>query len=90
MDWYPICRSNLAFTGIVGMNPDQVKRVIAGWGGGRAPLYRQLADALTAAIERGEVPAGSWLPPERRLAAAPSTCLRSEPCWKGSRAGAPW
>jgi DNA-binding transcriptional MocR family regulator len=35
---------------------------------GDAPLYRQLADALRHAVDRGEVPLGTVLPPERALA----------------------
>jgi DNA-binding transcriptional MocR family regulator len=36
--------------------------------GGPAPLYRQLRDAIVAAVGRGEIPAGSQLPPTRDLA----------------------
>jgi DNA-binding transcriptional MocR family regulator len=36
--------------------------------GGDGPLYRQLADALRRAIDRGEVTLGTVLPPERSLA----------------------
>jgi DNA-binding transcriptional MocR family regulator len=35
---------------------------------GEGPLYRQLADALRRAVDRGEVPLGTVLPPERALA----------------------
>lgn len=35
---------------------------------GEGPLYRQLGDALKRAIDRGEVPLGTVLPPERALA----------------------
>ncbi|WP_052664174.1 PLP-dependent aminotransferase family protein [Nitriliruptor alkaliphilus] len=35
---------------------------------GEGPLYRQLADALRRAVDRGEVPLGTVLPPERSLA----------------------
>jgi DNA-binding transcriptional MocR family regulator len=38
--------------------------------GGPGPLYRQLADALKQAIDRGEIALGTVLPPERALAAA--------------------
>ena len=34
------------------------------------PLYRSLADALKRAIDRGEIPLGTVLPPERTLARA--------------------
>jgi DNA-binding transcriptional MocR family regulator len=35
---------------------------------GEGPLYRQLADALKQAIDRGAIPLGTVLPPERALA----------------------
>jgi DNA-binding transcriptional MocR family regulator len=35
---------------------------------GEGPLYRQLADALKQAIDRGAIPLGTVLPPERSLA----------------------
>ncbi len=41
---------------------------LAGWTAGEGPLYRRLAAAFRRAIERGELPAGSRLPPERDLA----------------------
>lgn len=37
---------------------------------GDGPLYRQLADGLKRAIDRGEIPLGTVLPPERALAAS--------------------
>jgi DNA-binding transcriptional MocR family regulator len=37
---------------------------------GEGPLYRQLADALRRAVDRGEIPLGTVLPPERALARA--------------------
>jgi DNA-binding transcriptional MocR family regulator len=37
---------------------------------GEGPLYRQLADALRQAVDRGEIPLGTVLPPERALARA--------------------
>ena len=36
--------------------------------GGDGPLYLQVAEALRRAVDRGEVPQGTVLPPERRLA----------------------
>jgi DNA-binding transcriptional MocR family regulator len=36
--------------------------------GGEGPLYRQLADALRRAVDRGEIALGTVLPPERSLA----------------------
>jgi DNA-binding GntR family transcriptional regulator len=38
------------------------------WSTRTGPLYRRLAEALRAAIERGELPMGTRLPPERVLA----------------------
>lgn len=35
---------------------------------GEGPLYRQLADGLKHAVDRGEIPLGTVLPPERSLA----------------------
>ncbi len=37
------------------------------------PLYRQIADALSARIQSGDLPAGTRLPPTRRLAESLST-----------------
>jgi DNA-binding transcriptional MocR family regulator len=42
--------------------------VLGRWSSGAGPLYRQLADAIRAASGRGELVAGSRLPPERSLA----------------------
>ena len=36
--------------------------------GGEGPLYRQLADGLKQAVDRGEISLGTVLPPERNLA----------------------
>jgi DNA-binding transcriptional MocR family regulator len=41
---------------------------LGAWSGGMGPLYRRLADALAAAIQRGDLAAGTRLPPERQLA----------------------
>ncbi len=38
------------------------------WSSRTGPLYRRLADALRAAISRGELPVATRLPPERALA----------------------
>ena len=43
---------------------------IGDWAEGTGPLYGRLASALRAAIENGEVAAGTRLPPERPLAEA--------------------
>ncbi|MGD9571453.1 MAG: PLP-dependent aminotransferase family protein [Thermoleophilia bacterium] len=42
--------------------------LIGTWAGGPGPLYDALADAIAAAIDRGELPPGSVLPTERELA----------------------
>ncbi len=50
-----------------------VGRVVDGlgdWSGGTGPLYRRLARALAAAVERGELAPGDRLPSERALGAA--------------------
>jgi DNA-binding transcriptional MocR family regulator len=53
----PIRESGPHLAGILAMTFD-----------GEGPLYRQLADALKQAIDRGEIPLGTVLPPERALA----------------------
>lgn len=40
------------------------------WAGGPGPLYERLAEAIGAAVSRGELPAGAVLPTERDLARA--------------------
>lgn len=42
--------------------------LLAGWKGGEGPLYQRLADAIRAAIERGDLAAGARLPAQRPLA----------------------
>jgi DNA-binding GntR family transcriptional regulator len=37
--------------------------VLGNWSSGAGPIYGRLARALKAAIERGDLPAGSRLPP---------------------------
>ena len=44
-------------------------RVLAGWSDAPGPLYRSLAEAVVAAIQRGDLPTAARLPAER--AAAP-------------------
>lgn len=44
--------------------------VLDGWSTGAGPLYRQLASAVATAIERGDLPSGIRLPPERAIADA--------------------
>lgn len=50
--------------------PDQAELLAAlgAWTAGQGPLYHRLARALRLAIERGDLPPGTTLPPERRLA----------------------
>ena len=43
-------------------------RLIGSWATGTGPLYRQLGDALSGLIDRGEIGDGVLLPPERALA----------------------
>lgn len=50
------------------LDPDRVARLLGGWASGSAPIYAQLAEALTRSITRGEVRDGTVLPPERLLA----------------------
>lgn len=50
------------------MKGSNVPALIEGWGTGRGPLYRQLADSLARAIQRGHLPKGARLPSERQLA----------------------
>src|SRR4249920_392444 len=40
------------------------------WSAGTGPMYARLAHAMRSAIERGELPGGTRLPPERPLAEA--------------------
>jgi DNA-binding transcriptional MocR family regulator len=48
----------------------RITTALGDWSSGPAPLQRKLADALRAAIERGDLPPGSRLPAERALAQA--------------------
>lgn len=50
------------------ISPARVAMLLGPWATGGGPLYAALADALRAAIERGELPEGTVLPPERELA----------------------
>lgn len=52
------------------MTPAMVGAVLGPWADGEGPLYRKLARALAAAIDRGDIEAGSRLPAERVLAEA--------------------
>ncbi len=44
--------------------------LVRSWSSGSGPMYSRLARALREAIERGELPGGTRLPPERPLAEA--------------------
>ena len=45
-----------------------MERLFGDWSAGRGPIYARLAEAVRAAIERGDIPPGMRLPPERLLA----------------------
>jgi len=44
--------------------------LIGDWTSGTGPIYARLAQALKSGIERGDLPGGTRLPPERPLAEA--------------------
>jgi DNA-binding transcriptional MocR family regulator len=48
--------------------PTRLRFQLGQWSSRPGPLYRRLADALRAGIERGEIEVGMRLPPERVLA----------------------
>jgi DNA-binding transcriptional MocR family regulator len=48
--------------------PNRLQTQLGDWSSRQGPLYRCLADALRAGIERGEIEPGAKLPPERVLA----------------------
>jgi DNA-binding transcriptional MocR family regulator len=50
------------------MNGRRIVQDLGDWSSRTGPLYRRLAEALRAAINRGELPAATRLPPERALA----------------------
>src|SRR5262247_1026140 len=41
--------------------------LLGSWAEGAGPVYARLAEAIRAAIERGDLPPGARLPSERRL-----------------------
>ena len=49
---------------------DRLVDALGGWSDGAGPLYRLLARAITAAVERGDLGRGARLPSERTLAPA--------------------
>ena len=48
--------------------PDELATGLGHWTGGRGPVYRQLAEALKAAVTAGDLLPGRRLPAERQLA----------------------
>ncbi len=51
------------------ISPATLGRVLTGWAHEPGPLYRRLADAVVAAVERGDIPHRARLPAERGAAA---------------------
>jgi DNA-binding transcriptional MocR family regulator len=52
------------------VTPREFAGALGAWVRGGGPVYRRLASAIAAAIDRGEIPAGARLPAERALAGA--------------------
>ena len=50
------------------ITPARLAMLLGPWATTGGPLYAALADALRGAVERGELPEGTVLPPERELA----------------------
>jgi DNA-binding transcriptional MocR family regulator len=53
---------------LVSIPPIRLQAQLGYWSARPGPLYRKLADALRAGLERGEIETGMRLPPERVLA----------------------
>ncbi len=53
---------------MVSITPIRLQAQLGHWSSRPGPLYRRLADALRAGLERGEIETGVRLPPERVLA----------------------
>lgn len=51
-------------------SPTSLREILTGWDAAEGPLYRRLAAGIRRAIDAGDVPPGTSLPPERSLAAA--------------------
>src|SRR6266508_1893221 len=65
----PMALNGYSQFGANGLVDDDVAgSVLATWAPASGPIYKQLADALRAAIQRGDLRHGSRLPPERALA----------------------
>lgn len=45
-----------------------IANALADWASGDGPLYSRLAAGIRRAVQRGALPIGTRLPPERRLA----------------------
>ena len=50
------------------ITPARLAMLLGPWATAGGPLYAALAEALRGAVERGELPEGTVLPPERELA----------------------
>src|ERR671924_1873455 len=50
------------------IGPEELATGLGHWAGGRGPVYRQLAEALKAAVTAGDLLPGRRLPAERQLA----------------------
>jgi DNA-binding transcriptional MocR family regulator len=70
LGWPHIQQGPIQWFWVMGALTPDLTRVVPSWTTEAGPLYIQLADAIRRAIERGEIPAGSRLPPERTLAKA--------------------
>lgn len=80
--------------------PNHLLTQLGQWSARPGPLYRRLADALRAGIERGEIEAGARLPPERvlarQLAVSRTTVvqaydvLRGEDCLESRQGSGTW
>src|SRR5262249_8840798 len=53
------------------MNRVRFLQMLGDWARGEGPMYLRLAEAIRAAIERGDLPAGVRLPAQRALAGWP-------------------
>lgn len=52
------------------LTAERIVDILPPWSDGEGPLYRRLAGSIRAGVERGQLPPGTRLPPERRLADA--------------------
>jgi DNA-binding transcriptional MocR family regulator len=63
MNWSPVLHDQQT-----AIQPEELATGLGHWAGGRGPVYRQLADALKAAVTAGDLLPGRRLPAERQLA----------------------